>query len=116
MITIHNMIILEKTMMASLVIWNRNDKIKKELSNPPWLFFTFHMKKYNHEWITLHEWDQIIDDISWMNSISFLDLMNFHDGVPLRWLQMNMIHKNGYKENMKFEFEIFQFALNMFKS
>jgi hypothetical protein len=30
----------------------------------------------------------------------FLDLMNFHDGVPLRWLQMHMIHKNGYKETM----------------
>jgi hypothetical protein len=51
-----------------------------------------------------------------MNSISFLDLMNFHDGVSLRWLQMHKIHKNGYKENMKFEFKTFQFALNMFKS
>jgi hypothetical protein len=51
-----------------------------------------------------------------MNSISFLDLMNFHDGVPLRWLQMHKIQKNGYKENMKFEFKTFQFALNMFKS
>jgi hypothetical protein len=45
MITIHNMIILEKTMVASLVIWNRNDKIKKELSNPPWLFFYFSHEK-----------------------------------------------------------------------
>jgi hypothetical protein len=26
--------------------------------------------------------------------------MNFHDGVPFRWLQMHMIHKNGYKETM----------------
>jgi hypothetical protein len=110
------MIILAKKMVASLVIRNRNDKINKKLSNPPWFYFIFHATKYNRKWITLHEWDWIIDDISWMNSISFLDLMNFHDGVPLRWLQMHMIHKNGYKGNMKFQFKTFQFALNMFKS
>jgi hypothetical protein len=116
MITIHNMIILAKIMVASLVTWNRNDKIKKRAVKSTLIFFDFSSKKINCEWITLQEWDQIIDDISWMNSISFLDLMNFHDGVPLRWLQMHKIHKNGYKENMKFEFKTFQFAPNMFKS
>jgi hypothetical protein len=34
-ITMHNMIILAKKMVASLVIRNRNDKINKKLSNPP---------------------------------------------------------------------------------
>jgi hypothetical protein len=43
--------------------------------------------------------------------------INFHGWtfVPLRWLQIHIIHKNGWKENMNCELKTFQFALNMLK-
>jgi len=41
--------------------------------------------------------------------------MNFngYTTIPLGLIQIHIIHKNGYKENMKFE--LFQFAHNMLR-
>jgi hypothetical protein len=48
----------------------------------------------------------------------WMDLMNFHGwtSIKLGWLQIHLIHKNGFKENMKFEVKTFQLALNMFQN
>ncbi len=46
-----------------------------------------------------------MDEISWMNFITSKDYMNFngYTTIPLGLLQIHIIHKNGHKENMKFE-------------
>ncbi len=57
-----------------------------------------------------------MDKISWMNFITSYDYMNFNRyTTPLGLLQIHIIHKNGHKENMKFNSETFQFAHNMLR-
>jgi hypothetical protein len=48
----------------------------------------------------------------------WMDFMNFHGwtSIQLGCLQIHFIHKNGSKENKKFEVKTFQFALNMFQN
>lgn len=52
-----------------------------------------------------------------MHYISSQDFMNFHGwiSIALGWLQLHITHKIDTKENMRFELNIFQFALCMFK-
>jgi len=56
--------------------------------------------------------NNVIDCMSWM------DFMNFHGwtSIPLGWIQIHLIHKNGFKEKKIFEVKTFQFALNMFQN